>query len=769
MAIVAAEKVRKSVAFDARYTSRVLNERIRLLEGTNAVIHGLQVVRTGAGTYRVFPGRALINGVVVDLVTAQDVTRPVLLERPFSLYLRSNLHHSDSAVFLDFAKKNTFPRDGVAIRDWPLDPIGGDLVVASTLDPLLSSRGAVVTHRAIRVTAVPNQTSFSLDGLAFDSATHELLVWSDGTKLRVGSIVGGDGAELSGLRTITLAAPLATGLVLEMLVLEGVRFREVKTGPIAPPVTLALGHSYTPVLSDLLVFKNGLLLQPPADYAETSSTSFTPVAPVDPGDKLEIYGVNGMLHRETFAIAAQLTVDLVAHGYRPGSHDLLVFGGKKKRVTARGYRELNPEQVELVRVKQASRTATSPVPGPIPDSTFIDTGASFFANGVVVGDVLRITAVTGALQIGGVPQVPPFEVAIASVNSATEVEIVGQFTADPGNVTYEVRTPSFTGTIDTVLLQSRIRQDDILREIGERLDLGRGGGDALLDPLSQRPGPAPPNRDNPFITLIDLQENLEVIAARGTFDRLFQRLDQLNSGAIPGTIVTHGERHVQGGIDAVAVATPAVDGFMSAADKTVLDGHIGAGGIAHALVIPDGAAGFQGGADKAKEDRIDEFTLYNGVWALDFFSGPITTQDPRQYGILPGMTQEKSAETFFLPTRDGSVPEIDSTKTTINLASLSFVVRLSTIVEVEIEIAVFFGLQFVFHFGVAVFVDGVNQPVAGVGVGRVEGNVNLQPGTRRIDVVYFQGGGQTHGCRCSLNADLFDSRNRITWLSAPGF
>lgn len=57
--------------------------------------------------------------------------------------------------------------------------------------------------------------------------------------------------------------------------------------------------------------------------------------------------------------------------------------------------------------------------------------------------------------------------------------------------------------------------------------------------------------------------------------------------------------HVGSGGSAHALATTSVAGFLSAADKTTLDGHIGAGGTAHAAATIS-QAGFLSGSDKSK-------------------------------------------------------------------------------------------------------------------------------------------------------------------------
>lgn len=100
--------------------------------------------------------------------------------------------------------------------------------------------------------------------------------------------------------------------------------------------------------------------------------------------------------------------------------------------------------------KQASRVATTPV-GALPTSRFTDAGATYQANGVVVGDVLKVSAVTGTLEIDSVDQSALLlsqgfvELQVATVVSETEVDIVGEFTTtSPGDVTYSVKTMDYT-------------------------------------------------------------------------------------------------------------------------------------------------------------------------------------------------------------------------------------------------------------------------------------------------------------------------------------
>lgn len=59
--------------------------------------------------------------------------------------------------------------------------------------------------------------------------------------------------------------------------------------------------------------------------------------------------------------------------------------------------------------------------------------------------------------------------------------------------------------------------------------------------------------------------------------------------------------HLGAGDTAHAVATDTAAGFMSATDKTALDGHLGAGGTAHAEAT-DTTAGFMSAADKGALD-----------------------------------------------------------------------------------------------------------------------------------------------------------------------
>jgi hypothetical protein len=84
------------------------------------------------------------------------------------------------------------------------------------------------------------------------------------------------------------------------------------------------------------------------------------------------------------------------------------------------------------------------------------------------------------------------------------------------------------------------------------------------------------------------------ISGGGVSNTEFDRLAGVSSG-----IQNQFNAHVGvGGVAQHPAATPSVAGFMSAADKTALDAHIGAGGAAHALAT-ESVAGFMSAADKA--------------------------------------------------------------------------------------------------------------------------------------------------------------------------
>lgn len=59
-----------------------------------------------------------------------------------------------------------------------------------------------------------------------------------------------------------------------------------------------------------------------------------------------------------------------------------------------------------------------------------------------------------------------------------------------------------------------------------------------------------------------------------------------------------------GGAAHADVVAGGADGFMTGADKTILDAHVGAGGAAHADVVAGGADGFMTGADKTILDAV---------------------------------------------------------------------------------------------------------------------------------------------------------------------
>jgi len=103
-------------------------------------------------------------------------------------------------------------------------------------------------------------------------------------------------------------------------------------------------------------------------------------------------------------------------------------------------------------------------------------------------------------------------------------------------------------------------------------------------------------------------------------------LDAVDVGAAPVS-------HVGSGGSEHALATGSAAGFMAAADKAALDGHIGAGDAAHALTVASGAAGFMSGADKSKLDGLSGGGG-GGTWiVLSPAAGNLQTQ---MAGMQPG-------------------------------------------------------------------------------------------------------------------------------------
>jgi len=103
-------------------------------------------------------------------------------------------------------------------------------------------------------------------------------------------------------------------------------------------------------------------------------------------------------------------------------------------------------------------------------------------------------------------------------------------------------------------------------------------------------------------------------------------LDAADVGAAPAS-------HVGGGGAEHALVTGSAAGFMAAADKATLDGHIGAGDTAHAVAVASGAAGFMSGADKSKLDGLSGGGG-GGTWTvLGPAAGNLETQ---MAGMLPG-------------------------------------------------------------------------------------------------------------------------------------
>lgn len=106
--------------------------------------------------------------------------------------------------------------------------------------------------------------------------------------------------------------------------------------------------------------------------------------------------------------------------------------------------------IPLFESRQADRTITDPV-GTVPSDEWDDSGALYVTNEVVAGDLIRITSLTGTIEIDGVDQgtassTSPIDLTVLSVIDETTVRVAGEFTSGTSitSVTYEVRTKDFT-------------------------------------------------------------------------------------------------------------------------------------------------------------------------------------------------------------------------------------------------------------------------------------------------------------------------------------
>jgi hypothetical protein len=336
MPILSVADVTKTIPFGAPYTSSDLVAQIDRLHGHSVVIDGLQVgpVPGNPNAVHVYPGRALIRGVVVEITMIQTINLPVLVA-PFVLYLDTVDEDPASATTLDFAALTAIPVGAVLVRQWSEN----SRLVEGRFATLRGRRRGVQQRKIIRSSG---QTVFPLDGFAFEPAADELLIWAGGSKQVVGLDV-----TIQGLRTLTLASILGAGERLDIVRHSGMRFRQVFTGITGTTITLAAGNTFTPVLSDLLVFKNGILLVPGTDYSEAGISQITLAVAALAVDTFELYGVDGLLHRETFTLIAATAINLAFHAYRPGTHSLMVFGDGFRREPVFDYTETDGEHIEM--------------------------------------------------------------------------------------------------------------------------------------------------------------------------------------------------------------------------------------------------------------------------------------------------------------------------------------------------------------------------------------------------------------------------------------
>ncbi len=341
MPVLPTAEVSKFIELDAPYTSARFAEQLDKLHARSALIRGFEVraVPGQPSQILVTPGRALIRGVVVEMTAEQLLLKPALA-LPFILYLDTIDEDDASDTTLDFALPGALPAGAVALAEFSTSN-----TVHEDRKETLEGRTRGVKARRLQRAALGGQSVFPFDGLHFNPGTDQLFPFVDGRKFQIGI---GEDIELNGLRELSLTSgALGEGLLFDLLAHSGIRFLEQQTDVEGDIVATAIPNPYDPSVGDLLVFKNQVLLSPGVDYDQTGANQINVFVDSIATDKWELYGIDGLIYRETFNLAAQTDIDLDFHGYRPGTHALWVFAGGQKLVPTFGYVEESAEKIVL--------------------------------------------------------------------------------------------------------------------------------------------------------------------------------------------------------------------------------------------------------------------------------------------------------------------------------------------------------------------------------------------------------------------------------------
>lgn len=339
MPVLPIADIDKFLELSAPYTSARLVEHIAKLHNQSVLIEGLEVREIPGNPAQIFihPGKALIRGIVVEMLTQQTLSKPAFA-LPYVVFINTVDEDDASDTTLDFAvDANSIPPGAVVLAEFTTS----DTIVSAKKETLDGRTRGVKARRVLRS---GGGTVFPLEGLHFSPVTDELFAFASGTKIELDPAFG---ATLNGLREITLPNPLGEGLLLDLLAHSAIRFREIQTGVLGDIIATDLDHPYDTEISDLLVFKNGELLTPGVDYDQSGANQVNVFVDSIATDRWEVFGVDGLIHRETFNLVAETDVDFDFHGYRPGTQGLWVFAGKLKLVPTFDYVEESAEKIVL--------------------------------------------------------------------------------------------------------------------------------------------------------------------------------------------------------------------------------------------------------------------------------------------------------------------------------------------------------------------------------------------------------------------------------------
>lgn len=347
MPVIPSGQIVKSVAFGAPYAAATFNDQQNLIHSRQGVLSGFQIEESG-GNLIVQPGKALVNGIVVEVTAEQTISLPAFTE-PYILYITTPDEIPSTNVTLDFTDFAGFSFLFLPIAErttdgkWRSFPyISEDFIVANT-------RGGVTIRQTDTLAGAQTNVPFSFPFSPPDQFHDTLLVFEDGKFQQKSNFW-----SPNGVKGITLTSPAAGAEILHLLGTDDIEWIEEQTLG-APQTTIDTVHPFTVGGNDLLVFQDDAgKLRLAQHYTETDSDTIELTGALGAVD-ITLVKLKHTYWREEITLAGAVTTQALANVYEPARAETLVFqsaavaalGLLTNPGTSRDYTELNGQEIEF--------------------------------------------------------------------------------------------------------------------------------------------------------------------------------------------------------------------------------------------------------------------------------------------------------------------------------------------------------------------------------------------------------------------------------------